>query len=57
MSAVARLIHGASRLYWWAARPVTVGVRRLLVRGQTVLLVKHTYQDQWQGTAEGRETA
>ncbi len=33
---------------WWRIRrPVTVGVRVMLIRDGQVMLVKHTYQDQW----------
>ncbi len=33
---------------WWRIRrPVTVGVRVMLVREGRVMLVKHTYQDAW----------
>ena len=33
---------------WWRIRrPVTMGVRVMLVQDGQVLLVKHTYQDEW----------
>ena len=33
---------------WWRIRrPVTMGVRVMLVQAGQVMLVKHTYQDQW----------
>jgi len=32
---------------WLITRPITVGVRLLLVQDQTVLLVKHTYGQRW----------
>jgi ADP-ribose pyrophosphatase YjhB (NUDIX family) len=35
------------RLYWFIFRPVTLGVRVLMVRNDQVLLVRHTYQDAW----------
>ena len=47
MKALPRLIYRVRRLWWRIARPITVGVRVLLVRDGGVLLVKHTYQDSW----------
>lgn len=44
------LLTGAYRLavQWWRIRrPVTLGVRVMLVQDGQVLLVKHTYQNQW----------
>jgi 8-oxo-dGTP pyrophosphatase MutT (NUDIX family) len=40
---------GYRGLQWWwkVRRPTTVGVRVLLLRDRQVLLVRHTYQDQW----------
>ena len=35
------------RLWWRIRRPVTVGVRVVLLRDGQVVLVKHTYQDAW----------
>ncbi len=35
------------KLIWWITRPLTVGVRLILVRERSVLLVKHTYQGGW----------
>ncbi|RLD06404.1 MAG: ADP-ribose pyrophosphatase [Chloroflexota bacterium] len=35
------------KLTWRVTKPLTVGVRLLLVREQSVLLVKHTYQEKW----------
>lgn len=32
---------------WWITRPVTLGVRLIPIRSETVLLVKHTYQRHW----------
>jgi ADP-ribose pyrophosphatase YjhB (NUDIX family) len=34
-------------MYLAVARPITVGVRAVLVREGQVLLVRHTYQDHW----------
>lgn len=44
---VLRLAYDAYRLYWRILRPITMGVRILLVTDGQVLLVKHTYQDGW----------
>jgi ADP-ribose pyrophosphatase YjhB (NUDIX family) len=43
-----RLAHRSARLYWQVVRPVTIGVRLLLVADRQVVLVKHTYQSGWQ---------
>jgi 8-oxo-dGTP pyrophosphatase MutT (NUDIX family) len=42
-----RLAHQVLRIYWFIARPITLGVRILLVRDRHVILVKHSYQDAW----------
>ncbi len=47
MSILARLLHAAARLRWRVMRPITVGVRLILEKEHAVLLVKHTYQEQW----------
>jgi 8-oxo-dGTP pyrophosphatase MutT (NUDIX family) len=47
MKPLARLLYGIGRLRWRITRPVTLGVRLLLVREGGVLLVKHTYQPLW----------
>ncbi len=39
-----RLLYLLARSYWQIARPVTLGVRLILVREDKVLLVKHSYQ-------------
>ena len=48
---LARLLHALHHAWLWIARPITVGVRVILLRegdGATeVLLVRHTYQDAW----------
>jgi 8-oxo-dGTP pyrophosphatase MutT (NUDIX family) len=33
--------------YWFFRRPVTLGVRVLMIRDSQVLLVRHTYQNAW----------
>ena len=35
------------RIYWRIFRPITAGVRVLLVENRSVILVKHTYEDAW----------
>lgn len=47
MRTVARLIYHVNRMRWRLTRPLTVGVRLLAIKQDTVLLVKHTYQDAW----------
>ena len=48
MSLIPKLIFNASKLYYFVIRPVTLGVRLLMVNMQGVLLVKHTYEpSQW----------
>ncbi|MEA2008622.1 MAG: NUDIX domain-containing protein [Chloroflexota bacterium] len=45
-----KLLHFAyniRKLIWHITRPLTVGVRLILVREQSVLLVRHTYQKDW----------
>jgi 8-oxo-dGTP pyrophosphatase MutT (NUDIX family) len=42
-----RWFYKINRLRWRVTRPVTVGVRLILLQDQTVLLVKHTYQPHW----------
>ena len=47
MNVITRLLHRINRLRWRITKPITVGVRLLLVRERTVLLVKHTYHRRW----------
>ena len=42
-----RLLYLLNRLCWRLTRPVTIGVRLILVQGTTVLPVRHTYQQHW----------
>jgi 8-oxo-dGTP pyrophosphatase MutT (NUDIX family) len=42
-----RLAYLGLRLTWKITRPITVGVRVLMVRDGHVLLVHHSYQDAW----------
>jgi ADP-ribose pyrophosphatase YjhB (NUDIX family) len=59
MGHLSRFVHKMSRLWWSVTGPITVGVRVLLIRDETVLLVQHTYQDSWYlvgGGVRGGET-
>lgn len=47
MNPIRRMLYLAARAYWIIAKPLTLGVRVLLIRGDDVLLVKHSYQRQW----------
>ncbi len=47
------------RVIWLVVKPVSIGVRVLMVRDDEVLLVQHVYQDQWflpGGLVERNET-
>lgn len=47
MNFLRRAFYLAARGYWVVARPLTLGVRVIMQRGDEVLLVKHTYQRHW----------
>ena len=47
MSVLRKLGYRLYRLYLAVVRPITVGVRAVLVREGQILLVRHTYQDHW----------
>ena len=42
-----KLAHWMLRVYWFLTRPVTLGVRILLIDEGQVILVKHSYQNAW----------
>ena len=42
-----KIAHWIRRVYYFIARPVTLGVRILLIDEGGVILVKHSYQDGW----------
>ncbi len=42
-----RFIYRIYQLYLYFARPLTLGVRVILLRGSSVLLVRQTYMDGW----------
>ena len=47
MRPLPRLLYLLNRLCWRLSRPVTIGVRLILVQDGAVLLVRHTYQRHW----------
>ena len=47
MSAFKKFLYDVYRLRWAVTRPVTLGVRLMLIKENQVLLVKPTYQDGW----------
>lgn len=42
-----KLAFQLSRLYWFLARPVTLGTRIILLQEGEIVLVKHSYQEGW----------
>ena len=42
-----KLVYAINNLYWRITKPLTLGVRLLLIRDRSVLLVKHTYTNYW----------
>jgi 8-oxo-dGTP pyrophosphatase MutT (NUDIX family) len=54
-----RYIYQASRMLWLLIKPISTGVRLLMVRDNQVLLVKHVYEPYWYlpgGAVEQGET-
>jgi ADP-ribose pyrophosphatase YjhB (NUDIX family) len=47
MTTFNKLLYQIYKLPWAITRPVTVGVRVMLIKDGQVLLVRHTYQDGW----------
>jgi ADP-ribose pyrophosphatase YjhB (NUDIX family) len=47
MSAFKKFLFDVYKLQWVVTRPITVGVRLLLIKDEQVLLVKPTYQNGW----------
>lgn len=47
MKVLPRLLYNLNELLWRLTKPTSVGVRLILVKDETVLLVKHTYQRFW----------
>ena len=42
-----KIAHWMRRLYYFIVRPITLGVRILLIDGDRVILVKHSYEPGW----------
>lgn len=47
MKLLLRLLYSCYRLSWRITRPMTVGVRVILIRENRVMLVKHSYEPYW----------
>ncbi|NDC38277.1 MAG: NUDIX domain-containing protein [Proteobacteria bacterium] len=48
MNLLHRVAYRVLRSYWWVRRPITLGVKGVLLDGDgRVLLVRHTYQPGW----------
>ena len=59
MKFLIRYIYQASRMLWLLFKPISVGVRLLMVSDEQVLLVKHVYEPDWYlpgGAVEQKET-
>lgn len=44
---VAKIIHKGYKAMWAINKTVTIGVRALIFEDDKILLVKHTYDDDW----------
>jgi 8-oxo-dGTP pyrophosphatase MutT (NUDIX family) len=44
---IKKLLYKLAKFKWFLTRPMTLGVRILLIKDDRVVLVKHTYQDAW----------
>ena len=47
MSFIRKYFYKISRTLWLILKPLSFGVRILMVRNGEILLVRHVYQDQW----------
>jgi len=59
MKFLIRYLYQASRMLWLVVKPVSMGVRLLMVRDEQVVLVKHVYEPYWYlpgGAVERDET-
>lgn len=55
----AKSLYAAARLYWKLFKPLTWGVRLMLIKNDEVVLVRHTYRPGWYfpgGGVKRRET-
>jgi 8-oxo-dGTP pyrophosphatase MutT (NUDIX family) len=41
------IAHWMRRIYYFIVRPITLGVRILLIQDRQVILVKHSYEEGW----------
>lgn len=48
MNLLLRLAYQLYRLKWRVLRPITLGVRIMLIDNDRIVLVRHTYQEGWQ---------
>ena len=42
-----KIIFLLARIYWKIFRPLTWGVRLMLIKNDEIVLVRHTYRDGW----------
>ena len=47
MNLFRKALSQAARVYWMIFKPLTLGVRVMMLRGDAMLLVKHIYQPNW----------
>ncbi|MEZ4592349.1 MAG: NUDIX domain-containing protein [Chloroflexota bacterium] len=47
MSLKWRILYLLARLYWFIFRPITIGVKVMLIEEESVWLVQHSYQRGW----------
>lgn len=47
MNKIKQFFYKIYRLSWKLTQPQTIGVRAILIKNNEILLVKHTYSDQW----------
>lgn len=47
MGKIAKLQYKLCKILWRITKPITLGVRVLMIDSNKILLVKHTYQDCW----------
>lgn len=47
MSLKWRILYLLARLYWFIFRPITIGVKVMLIEEESIWLVQHSYQRGW----------